>query len=272
MPSRIAFLLITLFWVTMNFLLWRSEFGGGNHSGGVVPVERVWQQVLTAPDNSSLEILHHGQKIGFCRWAATVGDEPAPGKANGDEVPPEGMVERLSSYRINFEGNVGINDVKNRLRFDLELKLAANHAWNEFNLRVNLCPDAWEIHSVAAEQLVRLKTTDEEGKSERILKFSDLQNPDALLRELGAPAGLGLLGALGGPSGSKTGLPLALGLRWEARNDSVTIGHATVRAYRLQAGFLDRYRVTIFVSRVGEILRVELPDELVLVNDQLSVL
>jgi hypothetical protein len=272
MPSRIAFLLVTVFWVTMNFLLWRSEFGGGRHPGGNVPVDRVWQQMLTAPDNSSLEILHHGQKIGFCRWATSVGDEPVPGKTSGDEPPPEGMVERLSSYRINFEGNVAISDVKNRLRFDLELKLAANHAWNEFNLRVNLRPDAWEIHSVAAEQLVRLKTTDEEGRSERILKFSDLQNPDALLRELGAPAGLGLLIFPGGAPGAKAGPPLALGLHWEARNDSLTIGHATVRAYRLQAGLLDRYHVTIFVSRVGEILRVELPDEIVLVNDQLSVL
>jgi hypothetical protein len=272
MPSRIAFLLITIFWVTMNFLLWRSEFGGGNHPGGSVPVDRVWQQVLTAPDNSSLEILHHGEKIGFCRWAASVGDEPLPGKANNDEAPPEGMVERLSSYRINFEGNVAISDVKNRLRFDFELKLAANHAWKEFNLRLNLRPNAWEIRSVASEQLVRLKITDEQGKFERVLKFADLQNPDALLRELGAPAGLGLLGALGGLSGSKAGPPLALGLRWEARNDSLPIGHATVRAYRLQAGLLDRYRITIFVSRVGEILRVELPDELVLVNDQLFVL
>jgi hypothetical protein len=272
MLSRVAFALITLFWVTMNFLLWRSEFGGPNHLGPVVPVERVWQQMLTAPDNSSLEILHHGQKIGFCRWAASVGDEPAQEKASGDEVPPEGMVKRLSSYRINFDGNVAVADFKTRLRFDLELKLAANHAWNEFNLRLNLRPDAWEIHSAAAEQTIRLKTMDEQGRSERVFKFSDLQNPDALLRELGAPPGLGLLTGLGGLPGSKAVPPLALGLRWEARNDSVTIGHASVRAYRLQAGLLDRYRITIFVSRVGEILRVELPDEIVLVNDQLSVL
>lgn len=272
MLSRVAFVLITLFWVTMNFLLWRSEFGGSKHQGPVVPVERVWQQMLTAPDNSSLEILHHGQKIGFCRWAANVGDEPAQDKANGDEVPPEGMVKRLLSYRINFDGNVAIADFKNRLRFDLELKLAANHAWNEFNLRLNLRPDAWEIHSTAAEQTVRLKITDEQGRSERVFKFSDLQNPDALLREFGVSPGLGLLGVFGGSPGSKAGPPLALDLRWEARNDSITIGHASVRAYRLEARLLDRYHIVIFTSRVGEILRVELPDEIVLVNDQLSVL
>jgi hypothetical protein len=33
---------------------------------------------------------------------------------------------------------------------------------------------------------------------------------------------------------------------------------------------LDKYQLTIFISRVGEILRVELPDEILLVNDQLA--
>ena len=43
-----------------------------------------------------------------------------------------------------------------------------------------------------------------------------------------------------------------------------------MRAYRLQARLLDRYQARIFVSRVGEILRVDLPDEVVLLNDQLA--
>ena len=36
------------------------------------------------------------------------------------------------------------------------------------------------------------------------------------------------------------------------------------------ARLLDRYPIVIFVSRVGEILRVELPDNLVLVNEGLN--
>jgi hypothetical protein len=38
----------------------------------------------------------------------------------------------------------------------------------------------------------------------------------------------------------------------------------------LQTRVLDKYEIKIFISRVGEILRVELPDEVVLVNDQLA--
>jgi hypothetical protein len=38
----------------------------------------------------------------------------------------------------------------------------------------------------------------------------------------------------------------------------------------LEASAADRYSAVLFVSRVGEILRMELPDGLVLVNDQLA--
>ena len=49
-------------------------------------------------------------------------------------------------------------------------------------------------------------------------------------------------------------------------------GHTSVRAYRLEATVLDKYRMRVIVSRVGEILRVELPDGWELVNDQLITL
>src|SRR5689334_14386509 len=99
MLSRIAFLLITVFWLVMMVLLWRSEYIGNRGLGASVPLEVVWQKILTAPDNSSLEISHHGQKIGYCRWATIVGDDLSELTAKADEAPPEGMVESLSSYR-----------------------------------------------------------------------------------------------------------------------------------------------------------------------------
>jgi hypothetical protein len=45
-----------------------------------------------------------------------------------------------------------------------------------------------------------------------------------------------------------------------------------VRAYRLKATLLDRFHATFYVSPVGEILRVELPNKIVVVNDRVSVL
>ena len=79
---------------------------------------------------------------------------------------------------------------------------------------------------------------------------------------------LGLLGPM--PGAQKGGL--SLGVQWTARNDWIEIGHTSVRAYRLEATLLDRYRMRIIVSRVGEILRVDLPDEWELVNDHLITL
>jgi hypothetical protein len=38
----------------------------------------------------------------------------------------------------------------------------------------------------------------------------------------------------------------------------------------LQTAWLEKYKAVMFVSRVGELLRIELPDEIALVNDQLS--
>jgi hypothetical protein len=58
-------------------------------------------------------------------------------------------------------------------------------------------------------------------------------------------------------------------VKWEACEDHLRIGHTDVPVYRLQTRLLDRFVVTIFVSRVGEILRVELPYDVVLKNDQL---
>src|SRR5882724_4252655 len=117
MFSRVTLILVTVFWLIMNFLLWRSEFGGRNHVGTSVPVEVVWQKILTAPDNSRLEILHHGKKIGYCQWTANVGQELATGKMITEEIPPDGLSQKLTSYRLDFEGNLSVIEGPNRLRF-----------------------------------------------------------------------------------------------------------------------------------------------------------
>ena len=269
MFARATLILITLFWVMMNVLLWRSEFGPRAAVGSAVPVEAVWQKVLTAPDNSSLEIHHHGRKIGFGRWVPSVG-ETAAAQLASEEV--QGMVEELTGYRIDFECNVAVGDAASRLRIDLGLRLATNQVWQELTLRLNLRPDAWEIRAVAAEQTVRLKMDEQSVHSERVFKFSDLQNPQALLREFGGPFPLALLAGAGWPTAPTEGASLALGLKWEAHADWFTIGHSPVRVYRLQTRLLDRYQIVVIISRVGEILRVELPDEVVLINDQLTSL
>lgn len=266
MLNRLYFVLITGFWVTMNVLLWRSEFSADHELGSAVPVEVVWQKILTAPDNSTMDIFYHGKRVGFCRWAANVGEEVATGKTSTDDYEPEGMVKQLTGYTIDFNGNVALAAITNRLRFDLHMSFSTNHAWRELSLRSNLRPYAWELKSAAADHTLKVKYEDDVSKWEHAFTFTELEDPQKLLREFGLPLPFVLPAFKAEPT---RGQRLSLGLDWGARNDWFPIGHSTVRAYRLQARLLERYEIVITTSRVGEILRVELPDKLALVNDAL---
>jgi hypothetical protein len=116
-----------------------------------------------------------------------------------------------------------------------------------------------------------LRVEDDEGISEHVITFATLADPAALAREFNITAPLGALGALGLQPQEPAEGSLTPGLKWEARNDRISIGHTPVRAYRLEARLMGRYEVVVVLSRVGEILRVELPGDLVLMNDQLDL-
>jgi hypothetical protein len=168
MTSRITFLVIALFWVTMTYLLWRSEYVGHNRMGSSVPVELVWRKILTAPDNSSLDILHNGKKVGYCRWTANIGEDAAVGRILTDEAPADGPAPALANYRLNLEGNVVLNDSGSRLRFDTEVRLTTNHVWQGLDVRLNMRPTVWEVHTIASEETVRFITQDKSGRYERV--------------------------------------------------------------------------------------------------------
>jgi len=265
MFARAVFLLIALFWVTMNVLLWRAEYGADNQAGSTVPVGVVWRKILTAPDSSSLSIFRRGEKIGFCHWVTGVGEE----FSQLDEAPPEGMTGK-PGYRIHLDGNVTPGDFASRTRFEGSLKLSNDQSWQELALRWSVRPIVWEVRSVAAEQSVRFRTEDRENQVERVLRFADLKNPDALVREFAGPFGAAWVGGLGLPAIPQTPSGLGQAAKWDARYDTLTIRHEPVRVYRLDTRLLDRYVIKVFVSRAGEILRAELPNGIVLMHDQLA--
>jgi len=268
MLSRVVFILTAAFWVLMNVLLWRAEFGPHDPAGSPVPVQLVWQKILTAPDSSSLGIVRDGKKIGFCNWVTSVGEEWA--ELNDANLPASGP-GKPRSYRLRLEGNAIVAEWTNRIRFEGTLKLAANGAWQDWGGRLSLRPVVCVIHASAADQTVQVRAQADGEYFERVFTFSELQNPGPLIGEFMGP----LAGRLSDGMGLPLGLPdagvLARGMVWEARETTLRIGEAQVRVYRLQTRLLDRYPVTLMVSRVGEILRVELPGEVVLVNDQLGI-
>jgi len=254
MIPRLIFLSITAFWIAMNALLWRAEYG--SHGTGVsVPVDLVWRKILTAPDVSSLTVFQDGQKTGFCQFSTSV--EQAMAALDEDKLPPEGIVAR-AGYQIRFEGNVSLGEFTNRLNFNGHLQFSSNRAWRELNLKLSSHLATVEIHSVAADQTVHLKINSAGAVIEHDFTFADLQNPSALLNAFGESFEGGSLSGLDWPAAPQTPAALAGNLRWEAHHERLMLGREPVSAYRLETRVLDQ-PVVIDVSTLGEILRVELP-------------
>ncbi len=253
----------------MNVLLWRVEYASRGEPGSLVPPRLVWRKILTAPDSSSLVIFHHGKKIGFCHWSTSIGQELA---TTTEQDSDEGRVSKVAGYRLQLEGNLSIPESGVRARFDGNLALRGDESWQEAALRLNLKPALWDIRSIAAEKTVRLKVEEEHSRFERTFKFDEFRNPATLLAEFAGPSGMGTLSTLGFVDlpALSTIQPSMISPKWLARQDTVTIAHSAIRAYRLSTRLLGKFDFVIFASRVGEILRVELPDEIVLVNDQLA--
>ena len=269
MLHRLAFVSILLFWILMNALLWRSEFKGRNDLDSAVPVEMVWKKILTAPDDSALEVSAGERRIGYCRWRANVGEELATGKTPTEESQPEGMIENLSGYTIDLDGNLIGLESGRRMRFEAHAGFTAANRLKDFTVRFTVRPRTLEIQGSAASADLTVRYEDGGEKWERHLRPSEITEPASWAGALGVPFAENF-GLAGNPLlGLKN---VALGLQWTARKDWLEIGRSKVGVYRLQAPLLDKYEAVVIVSRVGEILRVELPNGVLLVNDALTTL
>src|ERR1700677_3132366 len=188
MFSRIAFLLITVFWLCMNFLLWRSEFAWRNHIGVKIPVSVVWQKILTAPDNSGLLILHHGKETGRCQWSPNIGQELTASKMLTDGVPVDGPVPEPTGYRVQFDGSFSIL-APSRLGFGFDITFTTNRDWQECDAGFKLHPgsDSWSFHAKASAKTLRFRMDSQGENFDHVYKFSELQNPQFLLQEFQFP-------------------------------------------------------------------------------------
>ena len=252
MTARLTFLGIVVFWVTMNVLLWRAEYGvrGGDTP---VPFELVWRKILTAPDASSLSVYQNKERMGYAEFSTSVGQSMAT--LDEDKLPPEGLVKR-AGYQIHLAGNVALGDFTNRLKFDGRVQFTSARKWQEFNLKITSRAAIVELHSVATNEVVHVKIIGEAVAMERDVTFDDLKNPDALVRTFAGNFADVLLGVVDLPD-----LSPAAGeqpLTWDARRTRVKIGTEAVPVYRLETTALGRNFI-VDVSTLGEILRVEMP-------------
>ena len=267
MWSRFSFVLIGAFFLLMNVMLWRAEIAGRNKPGPLVPIENVWRRMITAPNSSTLEIQYHGEKIGLMHWIPSVAEAARKDKHAPMEMP-EGMVRSPVSFDIDCNGTVVFNP-EQRLRFNFDLKLSTNYDWQEFGVRLNMRPALWEIYSVASNQTIHFRMDDGHMRTERNWTFRDLRNPERILRDIAGPVVPGLIAMLGSPLNLNDLTQVAGRLHWEARNERLIMGNARVRVYRLKLKLFDGYEGTVLVSPIGEILRVDLPDGIALIHEDL---
>ena len=252
MPARPTFLAIAAFWLTMNVLLWRAEYG--SHSAGTpVPLELVWRKILTAPDASSLSVYQNGDRTGYCELSTSVGQEMAA--VDADRPPPESLARRVG-YQIHLAGNIALGDFTNRVKFDGRVNFSARREWREIELKISAHQTVVEIHSLATNQTVHLKINGAGSVLERDLAFADLQNPHALWRALMGNVADTLFGAMDLPE--LTATAAAQKLEWRASRTRVKIGTEAVPVYRIDTDLLGR-GVLVAISTLGAMLRVELP-------------
>jgi hypothetical protein len=270
MAARLVFAVLAFFWLAMNFLLWRAEYGNKPPAFSSVPVEMVWRKILTAPDSSSLSIYRRGKRIGFCHWFTRVTQELANLDESQSPLKPDSM--RRAGYQIHLEGNWTMDGkAASSARVESELRMDAGYAWQQWKGRLNVRKISLELQADAVTQSLAISSFGESEKFERTFKFAELTNPEGLLNEFGGP----LAAIVGGEAGLSAALiqpqNFPVGLRWIARRDKLTVGHSPIRVYVVETRLLEKYEIRIFVSQVGELLRVELPGEVVLKNDQLNL-
>jgi hypothetical protein len=262
MAGRALFAFITVFWIVMNGLLWRAEYG--SQQTAPVGLQTVWERVLTAADSSSLQVYHQKELLGVIRWTPSI---TAVEDASSTNDPPEGlegMVRKAESYHIELDGSLQWEDATQRFRFNGSIDLDSKQRWREFEFLIHQRRNTWQVGARAREQRLRLSWQEGGAKTEHTVPFADLANPQSLLGGLGVLIPPGLLPGTLAQTGETNSL--ASRLQWTANQDILHVGNARLRVYRIRARLFDRLEAVIYVNRAGELLKIELPDHIRLVN------
>lgn len=267
MWSRFIVPALGVFWAIMSFLLWRSEYGHADFSGTQLPPEMVWRMILTSPDSSSLAVVYRGKRIGFCHLITSVAEQL---HASSPTNLPEGLVRNIRGYQLDLSGSIDIPGDSRRFRFDGQMSLSENQAWEDFSVQLVARPLTLQADSTRSEKVIHLKIEGPDHSFKRELRLEQFQQPETVLTELFGQAAPLIAGLLPFRMPESQSIPFQENLRWQASTDRITIGRATAQIYRLELKPLENYTISLLVSRAGEILRVELPKDLTLINEALT--
>ena len=271
MPKRILIAVSLVFWCTMNYLLWKSEFASGNEPGAPVPFELVAEKILTCPDNSMLEIHMGNKRIGMARWYANILEKQAARKKGQNAL--EGMVRETDHYTLDIDGTINLDPGSGTgllyyigFSFDNELN------WEVMRMRISQRPLVWDIEANATNKTVMVIMANGPEPTTSTFTFEQLSDPKLLATEFYGPFMGELLGKALEPfiqkqTNSVAGIADQIG--FEARHTWLEIHGARTRIYELELNAFQDFKVLLTVSRVGEIIKGDLPFEITLRNDGL---
>jgi len=300
MLKRLPFIFITLFWLVMNYLLWQRDFRAADIAAGKVPIRLVWEKMMRSADDSFLYIFHGKKRIGDLRWSTDVVDfmtemtpeEIAQAEAGVELTPEEeedlvfmteGMVQSPGNYNVEIRnGRVYLGPEYGQIQFEMLANFSTNNTWNSLEITLRQKRKRLQFLANATNEVLAITFDpgdDSADHFQRELTFDQFRNPEQLVAAIFGPAPVaafagGLLGGLGAPSDPNFSPAhlLKLGLRWEARQDWLHVGHSRLRCYRISLFLPEDKRVSVFISRAGEILRVLAPGRFELRNARLLLL
>lgn len=266
MLSRLIFPALALFWVTMNLLLWQSEFGARDLPGSGVPPEVVWRKILTAPDSSTLNIYHRDERIGLCHWVTSVSEAAA----NFSESPTARMAQASAGWNVEFDGKWMLSRT-NYAKFNGQVRMKNERDLRELAVRLEARDWKLEVAASSPDNEIHLKADGAGLNFAQTLTFEELQNPGAVLQKLARPYLGEFAQNFSWPSAQATATStFSHAVKWKARSETLQIRHASLRVFRLETELWNRQKLVVVANGDGDLLKIELPDQIVLLQESLS--
>lgn len=271
MQQRFILGSVTLFWLVMNVLLWRWEYHD-QKPGAEVPVAMVWQKILRSPDLAYLDIYKKNRwrkPLGSFRWSTEIVD--AGFVSTGSGAVLDGMIRNAAGYTIDISsGYLDLPELP-RIRYKFQVEFDANYKWKNLRLDYRQAPLSATISSTATNDTAEFSVDTGALTTTRTVPFSDLRQPSklaALSVELftGSKKAAPWVDYLLQGMNPTAQLNYSANLEWKARFDWLPQVSSRIRVYRLEANLPGGKPIAIYTSRIGEILRIELPNDIVIRN------
>jgi hypothetical protein len=261
MWTRLTLFVLGLFWAGMLGLLCWSEFGGKRHLGTGASVDTIWNKILTCPDSSAMSVKIDGEDIGYFHWKPEILEGGVKSTGSEDTENLEGMIQQIQGYEIEVITSFGFAETGDRIRIGSSVLFNPDKNWQSLSVELRQNDESLNVRTSATDRQLKWTANDQTYE----LSYEQLKDPSKLMGRFGGPLAAMALSNVPFLARGGNAANLAASIKWEASFSWIRILNQRVRCYELHTRVFDR-DIRVFVSLVGEILRVELPNGIELVN------